>query len=229
MQAAATLGVIDSFNMTPRQMVADFYKRDPQGDIDRIYDQLLKDAPAVKQAEAKLLQAEQQSGRGAAESALLQRRRRDRRRRHAPQRESRQQRRRRPKPDGRPLAHRDLDRRQLQGNATRASLRIGQPVSTRRRHVRQPRRVSRAAFPASRWAPARRSPCLPPQNATGNFVKVVQRLPVRIDLIDYDPEDVAAVHRPVGDAARAHPREADRPERGRCFCRQPWPRTTPAR
>ncbi len=28
---------------------------------------------------------------------------------------------------------------------------------------------------------------LPPQNATGNFVKIVQRLPVRIDLIDYDP------------------------------------------
>src|SRR4029450_2438585 len=29
---------------------------------------------------------------------------------------------------------------------------------------------------------------LPPQNATGNFVKVVQRLPVRIDVVDYDPE-----------------------------------------
>jgi membrane fusion protein (multidrug efflux system) len=29
---------------------------------------------------------------------------------------------------------------------------------------------------------------LPPQNATGNFVKIVQRLPVRIDLIDYDPD-----------------------------------------
>jgi hypothetical protein len=29
---------------------------------------------------------------------------------------------------------------------------------------------------------------LPPQNATGNFVKVVQRLPVRIDLADYDPD-----------------------------------------
>src|SRR5262249_22539069 len=28
---------------------------------------------------------------------------------------------------------------------------------------------------------------LPPQNATGNFVKVVQRLPVRIELEDYDP------------------------------------------
>jgi len=29
---------------------------------------------------------------------------------------------------------------------------------------------------------------LPPENATGNFVKVVQRLPVRIDLVDYDPD-----------------------------------------
>ncbi len=29
---------------------------------------------------------------------------------------------------------------------------------------------------------------LPPENATGNFIKVVQRLPVRIDLIDYDPD-----------------------------------------
>jgi membrane fusion protein (multidrug efflux system) len=30
---------------------------------------------------------------------------------------------------------------------------------------------------------------LPPENATGNFVKVVQRLPVRIDLVDYDPDN----------------------------------------
>jgi membrane fusion protein (multidrug efflux system) len=29
---------------------------------------------------------------------------------------------------------------------------------------------------------------LPAQNATGNFVKVVQRLPVRIDLVDYDAD-----------------------------------------
>jgi membrane fusion protein (multidrug efflux system) len=31
---------------------------------------------------------------------------------------------------------------------------------------------------------------LPPQNATGNFVKVVQRLPVRIDVVNYEPEKV---------------------------------------
>jgi membrane fusion protein (multidrug efflux system) len=30
---------------------------------------------------------------------------------------------------------------------------------------------------------------LPPQNATGNFVKIVQRLPVRIELSDYKPEE----------------------------------------
>jgi membrane fusion protein (multidrug efflux system) len=29
---------------------------------------------------------------------------------------------------------------------------------------------------------------LPAQNATGNFVKVVQRLPVRIDIMNYDPD-----------------------------------------
>jgi membrane fusion protein, multidrug efflux system len=29
---------------------------------------------------------------------------------------------------------------------------------------------------------------LPAQNATGNFIKVVQRLPVRIDLENYDPD-----------------------------------------
>ena len=31
---------------------------------------------------------------------------------------------------------------------------------------------------------------LPPQNATGNYVKIVQRLPVRIELTDYDPDTV---------------------------------------
>jgi membrane fusion protein, multidrug efflux system len=30
---------------------------------------------------------------------------------------------------------------------------------------------------------------LPPENATGNFVKVVQRIPVRIDLIDPNPRE----------------------------------------
>jgi membrane fusion protein (multidrug efflux system) len=40
---------------------------------------------------------------------------------------------------------------------------------------------------------------LPPQNATGNFVKIVQRLPVRIELTSYDPDRApcwAATSRP---------------------------------
>ncbi len=31
---------------------------------------------------------------------------------------------------------------------------------------------------------------IPPQNATGNYVKIVQRLPVRVELTDYDPDKV---------------------------------------
>ncbi len=30
---------------------------------------------------------------------------------------------------------------------------------------------------------------LPAQNATGNFVKIVQRLPVKVELVDYDPDE----------------------------------------
>ena len=36
----------------------DFYKQDPQGDLNRIYARLIPQAPAIKQAEAKLLQAQ---------------------------------------------------------------------------------------------------------------------------------------------------------------------------
>ena len=58
-QAAAALGVAYFVqSVRRRQMVAEFYKRDPHGDIDKIYAQLLKDAPAVKQAEANLLRAQ---------------------------------------------------------------------------------------------------------------------------------------------------------------------------
>ena len=34
---------------------------------------------------------------------------------------------------------------------------------------------------------------LPPENATGNFIKVVQRLPVRIDLEGYDPNEKSSL------------------------------------
>ncbi len=43
---------------------------------------------------------------------------------------------------------------------------------------------------------------LPAQNATGNFVKVVQRLPVRIDLAGLRSGQEPAVHRHVGCSLR---------------------------
>ena len=53
-QSAAELGVIHSYNQTPKQMVEEFEKLDPQGDVNRTFDRLAAEAPAVKQAEAKL-------------------------------------------------------------------------------------------------------------------------------------------------------------------------------
>ena len=57
-QSAAELGIIHSFNETPKQMLEEFYKRDAKGDIDKIFAGLVPGAPAVKQAEAKLESAE---------------------------------------------------------------------------------------------------------------------------------------------------------------------------
>ena len=68
-----------------------------------------------------------------------------------------------------------------------ADLEIGRPVE-----------ISVDAYPSrvfhgrvSGFAPATgaASSMLPPENATGNFVKVVQRVPVRIDLTEPNPPD----------------------------------------
>ena len=47
-----------SYNLTPKEMIDEFYRRDPQGDIDKIYAQVMHDAPSLKQAQAKLAQAQ---------------------------------------------------------------------------------------------------------------------------------------------------------------------------
>ena len=65
-------------------------------------------------------------------------------------------------------------------------------------HVRRQADVSRAASPASPMGTGSTLALLPAQNATGNFVKVVQRLPVRIDLVNYDPDKVPLLRRAFG-------------------------------
>ncbi len=56
-QSAAELGVAHSFNQTPKQMLDEFYKLAPHGDVDKIFAAFVPEAPAVKQAEAKLQSA----------------------------------------------------------------------------------------------------------------------------------------------------------------------------
>jgi membrane fusion protein, multidrug efflux system len=186
MQTAAQLGSFHSFQESPDQMLAEFYRRDPSGNIDSIFAQLLKDAPDVKQAEAKLSEAGADLEQAklnlsycdvvAAIDGVVTRRDVN--------------------PGDRVLAGqqlmalRSLTDIWVDANFKEtqlAKLRIGQPVDLEvdmygsRRHFRG--RISGFTMGTGSTLAL-----LPPENATGNFVKVVQRLPVRIDLINYNPE-----------------------------------------
>ena len=68
---------------------------------------------------------------------------------------------------------------------------------------------------------------LPPQNATGNFVKVVQRLPVRIDLTDYDP-DKLPLFIGLSVTPRVHIHEKPSGPNAGKFLQQPMPRSAAA-
>jgi membrane fusion protein (multidrug efflux system) len=186
MQAAAALGVVESFNLSPRAMVEDFYKRDPEGNIDKIYDQLLKDAPAVKQAESNLLRAQTNLDDAklnlrytkvyAEIDGVITRRNVN--------------------PGNNVIAGqslmaiRSVTEIWIDANFKETqlgTLRIGQPatidVDMYGSHHQFAGRISGFTMGTGSTLAL-----LPPQNATGNFVKVVQRLPVRIDLTDYDPQ-----------------------------------------
>ena len=59
LHSAAQLGIMpSSYNLTPKETIDEFYRRDPQGDIDKIYAQVIKDAPTLKQAQANVEQAQ---------------------------------------------------------------------------------------------------------------------------------------------------------------------------
>ena len=49
------------------------------------------------------------------------------------------------------------------------------------------------------WSSVVRAALLPAENTTGNFVKVVQRLPVRIELTNYNPETLRPTNRHASD------------------------------
>ncbi len=68
-------------------------------------------------------------------------------------------------------------------------LRIGQPVDLYA-DMYGDRRVFPGRISGFTMGTGSTLALLPPENATGNFVKVVQRLPVRIELQNYDPNKV---------------------------------------
>jgi len=221
-QAAAQLGVSDSFNKTPKQMVEDFYKRDPEGNIDRIYNQLLKDAPAVKQAQSKLAQVQRNL-----DQAKLNLRYTDVRaeidgvvtRREV-------------NPGNNVNAGqglmgvRSLTEIWVDANFKEtqlANLRIGQPAELDV-DMYGSRQRFRGRISGFTMGTGSTLALLPAQNATGNFVKVVQRLPVRIDLTDYDP-DKAPLFTGLSVTATVFPNEKPQgPDAGKFL--QPYLATT---
>ena len=185
-QAAAQLGVSDSFDKTPKEMLADFYKRDPKGDINNIFAALLENAPEIRQAEAALAEAQRKL-----DQAQL-----DRRYCGVISAIDGVVTRRSVNPGNNVVAGqslmavRSLNEIWVDANFKEtqlARLRIGQPVDIEvdmygSKHAFKGRVSGFTMGTGSTLA------LLPAENATGNFVKVVQRLPVRIDLLDYDPE-----------------------------------------
>jgi membrane fusion protein (multidrug efflux system) len=185
-QVAAQLGYTQSFNKTPKQMIEEFYQRDPQGDADRIYAQILKDAPSVKQAASKLSQAERNLDQAKldfrycdvrAEIDGVVTRREVNPGNNVVVGQSL-------------MAIRSLTDIWVDANFKETqlgSLRIGQPADL---YVDMygGRQVFKGRISGFTMGTGSTLALLPPENATGNFVKVVQRLPVRIDLVDYDPD-----------------------------------------
>src|ERR1700730_5907721 len=187
LQSAAQLGIVpSSYNLTPKQTLDEFYRRDPTGDIDRIYAAVIKNAPSLKQAETNLGQAQRDLDQAKLNLRYCT-----------------------------VLAEIDgvITRRNLNpGNNVQA----GQSLMTIRslrdiwvdanfketqlRNLRIGQRVELELdmYGGKRTFEGRISgftngtgstlSLLPAQNATGNFVKVVQRLPVRIELTNYDPD-----------------------------------------
>jgi membrane fusion protein (multidrug efflux system) len=182
-QSAAQLGIVHSFDQGPKAMLDQFYKL---GDVNTTFDRFAANAPAVKQAEAKLEVAE----RDLAQAEL------DLRYTDIIAEIDGVVTRRNVNPGNfvqvgqNLMAIRSLSEIWVDANFKETQLgdlRIGQPVDLHvdmygGRHVFKGRISGFTEGTGSTLA------LLPPENATGNFIKVVQRLPVRIDLVDYDAE-----------------------------------------
>jgi membrane fusion protein (multidrug efflux system) len=187
LQTAAQLGLpLESVHLTPNQVLEKFSRLDADGNIDRILEDLVPKAPAVLQARAELEQARHDleqaelnlrycdivseidgvvTGRNINPGNNVQ--------------------------AGQSLmAVRSLTEIWIDANFKEtqlADLRIGQRVRCEV-DMYGGRREFEGRITGFTMGTGQTLALLPPQNATGNFVKIVQRLPVRIELTDYDPD-----------------------------------------
>src|SRR5271165_4873596 len=186
-QSAAQLGVkLSSYNLTPKQMLEEFHRRDPTGNEDRIYAEIVKNAPGLKLAETNVVQAQSDLDQAklnlsyctvfAEIDGVITRRNVN----PGDNLQAGQS----------VMAIRSLRDIWIDANFKETqlrNLRIGQHVDLELdmyggKHLFEGR-ISGFTFGTGSTLAL-----LPAQNATGNFVKVVQRLPVRIDVLNYDPD-----------------------------------------
>jgi membrane fusion protein, multidrug efflux system len=184
-QSAAQLGVLHSYNQTPKEMLEEFEKSG-SGDIDRTFARMAAEAPAVKQAEAKLEAAKRDLDQAELDlrycdvvaeiDGVITRRNVN--------------------PGNNVqvgqglMAIRSLKEVWVDANFKEtqlADLRIGQPVDLNI-DMYGGKQTFKGRIAGFTMGTGSTLALLPAQNATGNFVKVVQRLPVRIELLGYDPE-----------------------------------------
>jgi membrane fusion protein (multidrug efflux system) len=185
-QSAAELGVVHSYNQTPEQMLEEFDKLDPKGGVNGTFARLAAEAPAVKQAEAKLEAAQRDLTLAELDlrycdvvaeiDGVVTRRNVN------------------PGNDvqvGQSLmAVRSLTEIWIDANFKETELRdlrIGQAADL---YVDMygDKQVFSGRITGFTFGTGSTLALLPPQNATGNFIKIVQRLPVRIELEGYDPD-----------------------------------------
>jgi membrane fusion protein (multidrug efflux system) len=188
MESAARFGYWqDTYNATPREVIEKFYKQDPRGDFDAIIAKLMPQAPLIKQAQAKVKKAEEDvrqaeldlrycdivsdidgviTGRNVNPGNYVQ--------------------------VGQSLmAVRSLTEIWIDANFKETQLgdlRIGQRVVCEV-DMYGSRREYEGRITGFTMGTGQTLALLPPQNATGNFVKIVQRLPVRVELTNYNPDE----------------------------------------
>jgi membrane fusion protein (multidrug efflux system) len=187
LQTVAQLGLpLESVQLSPNQVLEKFSRLDKDGDIDRILEDLVPKVPAVMQAKAEL-----EAARHDLEQAELNLRYCDivseidgvvTGRNINPGNNAQA---------GQSLmAVRSLTEIWVDANFKEtqlADLRIGQRVRCEV-DMYGGKKEFEGRITGFTMGTGQTLALLPPQNATGNFVKIVQRLPVRIELTDYDPE-----------------------------------------